>query len=315
VKAGQPLVDLASRAERTTEVDVARVQLDEAKAVVEKARTAADAKIAAAELESANLAADEGADVKALTLQVDVLAKNKDYSAEQVRKIANLKTQRVSIAQDEQDQAELMLAKAEAEWEAAKIKRTKAVDGYRRGRDLATKKIDAAKAERDEAIARAPIESSRKKLELADQLLGLTTIKAPVDGTILSVPSNLGEPTGVQQAILHLADTSQLVVVAEVYESDVRELGKALAAKGGLVRATIEAPALGEKLSGTITRTDQIGLMIARNAIFALSPREDADRRVVEVTVDVDPKDKAFPVARSLIGLQVRVTLTPPAGN
>jgi HlyD family secretion protein len=307
-----PLVDLASKAERSTEFAVAEVQFREAEASVEKARAAADAKIAAAELEAANLAADEDADVRSLTLQIDVLAKQKELAAEQVRRLANLTTQRVSVSQDERDQAELMATKAEAEWEAAKIKRTKATDGYRRGRELATKKAAAARAERDEAIARAPLESARKKLELARQLLDLTTIKAPVDGTVLSVSAHVGEPTGPPQAILHVGDTRQMVVVAEVYESDVPALWEALD-RNQTFDAKITTPALPGPMAGTVSSTGQLGRMIARNAIFALSPREDADRRVIEVLVDVKPE--FVPLAARYVGLQVRVELTPAAGK
>lgn len=314
-----PLLDLASKDERTTEVAVAQIQLEEAKVSLDKATAAANAKIAAAELESANLAADEGDDVRALTIQIDVLAKHAKYATDQVKRIAELKAQRVSVSQDEQDQADLLAAKADAEWQAATIKRTKAVDGYRRGKELAMKKLAAAKAERDEAIARAPIRSSEKKLELARQLLDLTTIRSPVAGTVLSLTSQVGEPTGPHQAIMHLAETSSLVVVAEVYESDLKsiwsELGRKVGAKTGSFTAKIEAPALDGALVGTVDRADQVGRMIARNAVFALSPREDADRRVVEVTVDIDAKSGPFEAARNLVGLQVRVTLTPAAGN
>ena len=49
--------------------------------------------------------------------------------------------------------------------------------------------------------------------------------------------------------------------------------------------------------------------MISRNAIFALGPREDVDRRVIEVTIDLDPA--AAEVAANYIGLQVNIELTP----
>ena len=54
---------------------------------------------------------------------------------------------------------------------------------------------------------------------------------------------------------------------------------------------------------------DQVNRMISRNAVFALSPREDTDRRVIEVTVDLDPV--AAEVAAKYIGLQVNIELSP----
>jgi hypothetical protein len=53
--------------------------------------------------------------------------------------------------------------------------------------------------------------------------------------------------------------------------------------------------------------------MIARNAIFPLSPREDADRRVIELSVELDPA--ATEVAAHYIGLQVTIELAPAEGK
>ena len=62
-------------------------------------------------------------------------------------------------------------------------------------------------------------------------------------------------------------------------------------------------------LTGTVSEGDQVTRMIARNAIFALSPREDTDRRVVEVIVRLGPD--ASRAAAPYVGLQVNVVLEP----
>jgi HlyD family secretion protein len=51
--------------------------------------------------------------------------------------------------------------------------------------------------------------------------------------------------------------------------------------------------------------------MIARNQVYAMGPREDADRRVVEVAVNLSEGDAHD--AGSFVGLQVTVTLEPGA--
>ena len=66
---------------------------------------------------------------------------------------------------------------------------------------------------------------------------------------------------------------------------------------------------IGTSLTGRVYSTDQITRMIARNAIFALNPREDTDRRVIEVTVELDAASTE--VATHFIGLQVNVELAP----
>ena len=49
--------------------------------------------------------------------------------------------------------------------------------------------------------------------------------------------------------------------------------------------------------------------MIAKNQVFAMGPREDADRRVVQVAVHLDPAGASD--AGRFVGLQVTVTLEP----
>ena len=49
--------------------------------------------------------------------------------------------------------------------------------------------------------------------------------------------------------------------------------------------------------------------MIARNQVFAMGPREDADRRVVEVVVHLDAAGTAD--AGRFVGLQVTVAFVP----
>ena len=85
-----------------------------------------------------------------------------------------------------------------------------------------------------------------------------------------------------------MGDLTTMTAIAEVYESDVGRLAKWVAA--GPVKAEIKNPALPDTLSGTVDSDQDISRMIARNQVFAMGPREDADRRVVEVVVHLDPR-------------------------
>ncbi len=310
LNAGDRIADLASRKERATEVEVAELQVREADRQLELAKATGRLKIAAAELEASQLTADEEQDKKGLDAQVAVLEKNRQFAAAQGRRLDDLSAKGVRVPDEEREQANLLMAKADAEKEAALLKRERAVSGYARGRELAAAKVAAAKAEVAEAVARVPLESSRKKVALAKQVLDLTVVKAPVAGRVLKVNAHLGEPTGAQQPILYLADTGAMVAVAEVYESDVARLREWLG-KGGTFAVAVGSPALpkGTNLVGSVRGDDQVTRMIARNAAFAVSPREDSDRRVVEVTVDLDAASAA--VAALYVGLQVSADLSP----
>jgi HlyD family secretion protein len=63
----------------------------------------------------------------------------------------------------------------------------------------------------------------------------------------------------------------------------------------------------GKKLVGTVTDASRVATVVAKNVLTPLGPREDADRRVVEVEVELDAAAAA--VAKDYIGLQVRVRL------
>lgn len=310
LKAGTEIARLASYDQHATEVQVAEIQLAEAKQQLELAKTAGEKKIATGELEASQVGADEERNLKALDAQIRVLTEQDKIAAAQVARLTKIVAEGVKVPVEEQEQARLLRSKAGAELEAAIIKKENAVGDYKNARALAESKLTAARAEMKEAIARVPIESTKKKLEQAKQLLELAVIKAPVDGRVLKVAQHVGEPTGPPQPILYMAASSKMVAVAEVYESDVPRLRQGLS-KGTTFSARVTSPALpeGAVLSGTLANENQVAQMIARNAIFALSPREDTDRRVVEVTVPLD--DASSAIAAPYVGLQVTVGLSP----
>src|SRR5205823_6234673 len=134
----------------------------------------------------------------------------------------------------------------------------------------------------------------------------LTILKAPVAGTVLKVTGREGQPTGMDP-VLQMADLSVMTAVAEVYESDVERLAGWV--RAGPVRAEVKNPALPRPLIGVVKSDQDITRMIARNQVFAMGPREDADRRVVEVVLHLDPSAAAD--AGLFVGLQVTVTLEP----
>ena len=210
------------------------------------------------------------------------------------------------MADEDIEKAELLNAQADAELTATKATRDKTQTTYEETEKSAQAKIDAAKAELDEALARAPIKSSEEKLTLAKQTSELTIIKAPVAGAVLKVVGREGQPTGIEP-ILQMADLGKMTAVAEVYESDVERLAGWV--RSGPVTAEITNPALPKALKGVVRSEADITRMIARNQVFAMGPREDADRRVVEVVVHLDA-DAAADAAR-FVGLQVTVAVAP----
>jgi HlyD family secretion protein len=306
LKAGDPIAELASRKDRLLEVQVAQTQLTEAKTARDAAERAGKQKIRAAEAELEQAKANKTSDLAALQAKLDYLDIQAKSAARAVRRLDELKEKGVTVAAEDIDKANLLRAQADAELAANKALKDKTKTTYEETEKSAQAKIDAAKAELEEALARAPIKSSEEKLDLARQQAERTIIKAPVAGTVLKVTGREGQPTGVEP-ILQMADLTRMTAVAEVYESDVAQV--AAWVKSGPVPAEVTNAALPQPLHGVVKSEADITRMIARNQVFAMGPREDTDRRVVEVVVHLDPGGTAE--AARFVGLQVTVAFAP----
>ncbi len=304
LKSGEPIATLASREQRELEVKVAEVQLQEAKDALKAAKESGQKKIDAAQADVNQIAANEENDLKALGAKLTFVEKQKTQAATMLERLQKLKKDEVRVAEEDLEKAKLGVAQADAELVGAKAAKDKAVVSYAENKKAANARLASAKADLDEAVARAPIKSSEEKLAVAKKTLDLTILKAPIDGTVLKVTGKEGQPTGVEP-IIHLGNLKEMTIVAEVYESDVERLAEWV--KKGPVAAEATNSALPKALHGAV-RTDQdIARMIARNQVMPIGSREDSDRRVVEVTAHLDAESSA--IAARFVGLQVTVTL------
>jgi HlyD family secretion protein len=306
LKEGDPIAELDSAKDRLQEVQVARTQLAEATAARDAAKRAGDQKILAAQAELTQAQANKTSDLAAVDAKIEYLKLGAATAKSGVQRLDKLRASGVKVADEDYDKAKLLAAQAEAELKATEAVRTKTATTYEQGEKAAAAKVKAAEAELAEALARAPIESSKDKLKLAEQLSARTTLRAPIGGTVLTVTGREGQPTGVEP-ILQMADLSKMTAIAEVYESDVERLASWV--HSSPVKAEVKNPALPHPLAGVVKSDQDIARMIAKNQVFAMGPREDADRRVVQVTVHLDAAAAAD--AGRFVGLQVTVTLEP----
>lgn len=174
------------------------------------------------------------------------------------------------------------------------------------------KKISAAKANLNQIMEVRPVDVQVSQAELkqaksavleAETNLKSAYILAPVDGQILKIHTFPGERIG-SQGIVDLAQTQQMYVVAQVYETEIRKirLGQT---------ATISSGALKNKLKGTV---EKIGLEVGKKDVFNSDPTLAVDARVVEVKIKLDSADN--PQAARLINLEVEVAIdTHPIEN
>ncbi|MBM5815980.1 MAG: biotin/lipoyl-binding protein [Cyanobacteria bacterium K_Offshore_surface_m2_239] len=160
-----------------------------------------------------------------------------------------------------------------------KIKEVRQVDV-----DTAKNELRQAEASRDKA-----------KQDLAD-----ATVLAPQEGRILKIFSWPGDKVG-DNGLLEMADTSAMVITAEVYQSDLNKLkigqGATITADGfqGSARATLY----------------KVLPQVQKQSIFAGTPGQNMDQRVYEVKLRLHPTAKEEKRWRFASNLQVNVVFDP----
>lgn len=154
-------------------------------------------------------------------------------------------------------------------------------------KEVRTVDVDTAKNELRQA------EASRDK---AKQDLMDATVLAPQDGRILKIFAWPGDKVG-DNGLLEMADTSNMVITAEVYQTDLTKLsigqGATITADGfdGSGRATLY----------------KVLPQVQKQSVFAGTPGENMDQRVYEVKLRLHPTPKAEKRLRFASNLQVNV--------
>jgi HlyD family secretion protein len=151
--------------------------------------------------------------------------------------------------------------------------------------------VDVAGAQAELARAQATARQSQAELNEA-------YVRAPISGEILKVHTRAGESPG-DNGIVEMGQTSQMVAVAEVYESDVRKLRV-----GQPATIKSESGAFTQNLKGTVK---EIGLQIGKQDVLNTDPAADSDSRVVEVKIAIDPTDSN--VVKGLTNSKIAVTI------
>jgi HlyD family secretion protein len=306
VTKGTVLVRLASHKERQMELVLAERQLDEARqqrAALEKAGTAS---LAVIDAEIEQLRGSREADLDAQRARITALEAQRDQALLQRSRLLSLDRHKIEAPTQDIEKTQLLIAQLKGELDAAQALLRKTESSYKYNEEALHRKRQAAEAEQARAREQVPEKSLEQAAALARRRVELTEITAPVDGTILKVIARDGQVTGVQP-LLEMSGGDAMVVVTEVYETDVGLLNQWL--ERGPVSVNITSDALGQPLHATLRSKDQVAGMIAQNQLVSLNPRADLDRRVVEVRGDLDA-ESAGKAAR-LVGLQVNVALSP----
>jgi len=141
--------------------------------------------------------------------------------------------------------------------------------------------------------ARAELKRLRADLELSE-------LRSPIDGVVLRVFTQPGErPDG--NGILEVGANQRMEAIAEVYESDIGRIRIGQ-------KVLLESESGGFK--GTLTaRVLRISPQVRQRQVLSTDPSADADARIVEVRLGLDPTQ--LQKVASLAGLKVIARFQP----
>lgn len=148
----------------------------------------------------------------------------------------------------------------------------------------------------DVQAAQAEVDNAFSAVKRAQTDLQQAYIKSPTAGKILKIHTRVGEKIS-DSGIVDLAQTEQMVAVAEVYQSDISKV------KTGQ-KAVVKGQGFNGELQGTVSL---IGLQVNRQNVFSNQPGENLDKRVIEVKIRLTPEDSKR--VAGLTNLQVQTAI------
>lgn len=296
VQRGAVLAYLESYDERRAQRDVAAAQLAEAEQRLGATTTFAQAQVREAQSQAERIQSPAQFELQAQQALVRELEADLVQKSQDLRRFEDLYAQG-AISQQERDRQRSTARQAEEKLNNARANLVRLEADLQASLRSAQATVQAQEANLPLSQVQVAVESARQNLNLAEAQLERTIIRAPQAGRILRILTLAGEAIGQDGSVLDMGDTSQMFVVAEVYETDV-----GLVRVGQPAMITSRNGAFDETLSG---RVAEIGWQVFKNNVLDDDPAANADARVVEVKVQLDD---GRPV-EALTNLQVDVRI------
>jgi HlyD family secretion protein len=305
VKAGDPLAILNSAATRLAslqeaeeEVKVARSELALIKAGAKQGEIGAQSyKVQSLERQLAGEILAQNEEVNSAS------AKQKEARVEADRYEALFKQGGVSELQ--RDRYRTRADVSNADLKKAISSRERTLSTLRSDIESAKNTLAQIKEIRPEDVNKAQnqLDKALASLKRAQQEFNQTTIRAPENGQILKINARPGDKVG-DDGLLEIADTANMVVVAEVYQTDLPKISK-----GQLATITVDG------FKGTIrAKVYQLIPQVKRQSVFAGEPGENMDQRVFEVKLRPILNPEQIEKIRLASNLQVNVVFDQSSG-
>lgn len=281
-----------SQEQRSQDLSASKVQLEQSLAT-----------LAQAEAKLREMVAQEG---KLQNLSEAAAIAQEDYE-----KLAALRANDEELITDHQLRRRRNASdRAIKEYESAAAAYPHALEAARKG--VAAAKAGVTLAEQNIQVREKldPTLAADLERQAAATTLDQAVLRAPaIEGeakefTVLRTMLNPGELVA-QLPVLEIADLTRMSCVAEVYEADAKEIEVGLPVR---LRSPAFTGAYADGAGGLPGRVTRIGSVVASPGLTNRNPLAPSDRSVVEVDVEIDPKDQAATAeAARRVGLQVTV--------
>lgn len=260
-----PLVLFASRELLDLEVAIAEHNLANVETTTANAIETQKIKLKTLEASSANAIALQEIKVKAAR-------EDFDFASKALSRMLDAGSESYSIQQKEEKEHMIESSRINLDMTKRELERLT----FSSRKDLELAKLELNHMEINRKIK---LVQSKKQLDLSKATQKQAMLTAPVSGTILEVLQKKGEKSS--GTLIHMADLSQMVVIAEVFQGDLLRMAPGM-------KATIQSKSLPKALTGRVKAVSRIieERSKAANVTITLDDPETA-AKLINLEVDV----------------------------
>lgn len=298
----KPIAVLKSDAMKKIELEAAELKLADTKATLSTKRqeldlsvSVAKSRVAAAEL-AIELAIKQVEMAKQAENQLPMLRKQ----LESLRLLRNDPLTKAVVGRMELESREIEYEKVNSTTQQTILSATSNLRQSEMQLEQARQSLQTAQFARAAIDENSPVAPFEKQIELLKIQLAESTIRAPYDATVVNILTEVGERIATLP-IVEIADLSNMVCVAEVFEADVGRIQIGDTAK-------LKSSALNRELEGRVMRVDRV---VGGSQLRSPNPMARTDFRSVGVWIELDSKDSLVAAERLQLQVDVLITTNP----
>jgi HlyD family secretion protein len=220
--------------------------------------------------------------IESLNLKIQGLEEKARLAHKQLEDVEGLQHDNtISRQQYEQLRAQADLSLHDLKYGRAERERARKELDMNTDHETVARRKNSVLLANDRARSQFPLEILRRKKELAEAAKERCIVRAPVDGAVLEITTRPGE-SAAGKALLKMGDTSQIYVLAEVYEDDRKRVH--LEQKARIQGRGLPFDTANTILHGTVQRISPI---VGGHKQSPLDPTYRENARIYEVWIKV----------------------------